>query len=625
MTTAMADLGPHGKGMWHNDSVGLGHRLYHNTPEAVNETQPLKSTDGNLILTAQVRIDNRDELFRKLGIPTPLRAEMPDGALVLKAYEKWGEDCPKHLLGDWAFAVWDAHEQKLFIARDHQGESRLVYYHTPKIFAFATSLNALLAVPEIPKTLNKNMLGQGLARLGQWLTEDTFYDGIHYLCVAHALTINNRKMNLRRYWFPESVPDLYLSSDEEYQEAFLSYYTEAIKCRLRSLLPVGATLSGGLDSGSVVALAAPELHKRGQKLTAFSSIPRNTDHLASEPHSFNDESPFIQATSEHVGNIDLHYVRATKTSSLEAMKRLMLHFGESYGNENGCWMVEILDQATQHGIGTLLTGQGGNSTVSWNGRNAYLSSLVKQKQWRTLWHETRSWQTLKQCPLFSALKSQLIRTLLPSSVLMQYDAFKHRNLAQKISALNPNLEKQITPFLNKRKQERQIDRSQSIAGQTLRTLWGQSAIWQWCKPWPVCGVDGRLEVRDPTLDARIIEFCISVPEEQWAKDGQDRLLIRRAMKQKLPPKVLWNNQRGLQTADIVWRLQEDMAALRKTCTQLSRSSLAQKYIDLPKITNILHILQTRPPLEVPNDHIRAFYRGIMIGVFLLHFECSDFP
>lgn len=93
MLVQMADLGPDGENVWYKGSIGLGHRLFHNTPESFHEALPLESTDGHLVVTACARLDNRDDLFRALDVPSAERAYIPDGAMILKAYEKWGEDC----------------------------------------------------------------------------------------------------------------------------------------------------------------------------------------------------------------------------------------------------------------------------------------------------------------------------------------------------------------------------------------------------------------------------------------------------------------------------------------------------------------------------------------------------
>ena len=143
MMSSMDYWGPDGSGVWREDSVALGHLMLHSTPESLHEKLPIKRQTDDIVITAQTRIDNRDELFRALGIHHPDRNNMPDSQLILKAYDKWGEECPDYLLGDWAFAIWDPRQIRLFIARDHHGNTALYWYHTSRFFAFASSLKGL--------------------------------------------------------------------------------------------------------------------------------------------------------------------------------------------------------------------------------------------------------------------------------------------------------------------------------------------------------------------------------------------------------------------------------------------------------------------------------------------------
>ena len=125
MQTALARWGPDGGDLWLQGSVGLGHWLLYNTPEALYARQPLKSHADRFVLTAGARLDNRDELCDLFDIPYPQRSQTPDGALILRAYERWGQGCVEHLLGDWSFALWDARQHELFLARDHHGNTGL--------------------------------------------------------------------------------------------------------------------------------------------------------------------------------------------------------------------------------------------------------------------------------------------------------------------------------------------------------------------------------------------------------------------------------------------------------------------------------------------------------------------
>src|SRR4028118_115937 len=156
MVAALAHRGPDGAGVWSEGAVGLGHCMLWTTPESLHEKLPLVDKSRDLTITADARIDNREELMEQLGITAEAHGEVSDSQLVLAAYGKWGEDCPQHLLGDFAFVIWDGAKQQLFCARDHFGVKPFYYhYAADKRFAFATEIKALLGLPEVPRQLNE--------------------------------------------------------------------------------------------------------------------------------------------------------------------------------------------------------------------------------------------------------------------------------------------------------------------------------------------------------------------------------------------------------------------------------------------------------------------------------------
>ena len=189
MTAPLAHRGPDGKGTWLGGRVGLGHLLLTTTPESQNERLPLER-DG-LTITADARLDNRDELLRALDISPAA----PDGELILAAYGRWGEACPARLLGDFAFAVWDTRRRILFAARDHFGVKPLYYFCSPGVFAFASELKALLPVPFVPRRLDEERVADYLLSLGED-TESTFYRDIRRLPPAHTITATGETVTI---------------------------------------------------------------------------------------------------------------------------------------------------------------------------------------------------------------------------------------------------------------------------------------------------------------------------------------------------------------------------------------------------------------------------------------------
>lgn len=176
----MAHWGPDGKHLWRGENAGLGCLSYVNAPEAIYETLPRRMGNG-LWLTAEARIDNRHQLFRRLRVPRERRKEMPDGELIERAYLEWGETCTDHLYGDWSFAVWDPRAQELFLARDHHGITALYYCVDHRTFAFASDRRALLALLQAPQPIDQLYLAQMLLAWPVYHGERTVYTSIRRL------------------------------------------------------------------------------------------------------------------------------------------------------------------------------------------------------------------------------------------------------------------------------------------------------------------------------------------------------------------------------------------------------------------------------------------------------------
>ncbi len=187
MTEAMAFWGPDGRGQIASGPVGFGQLMLYNTPEAHLEQLPRQTASG-LLLTAEARIDNRAELCQIFNIPHPDREQTTDSQLIELAYEKWGEACPDHLLGDWSFAIWNPQTHRLFLARDHYGNTALYYFQDANRFIFASSREALLAVG-VPRRLNELYLAQVLVNWPAYELERSIDLDIYRLPSAQAMQI----------------------------------------------------------------------------------------------------------------------------------------------------------------------------------------------------------------------------------------------------------------------------------------------------------------------------------------------------------------------------------------------------------------------------------------------------
>ena len=619
----MAYRGPDSSGSWRDGPVGLGHLMLHTTPESMHETLPLKNASGDLVITADARIDNREELFEALGIPHPEHSRMPDSAIILKAYEKWGEDCPSHLLGDFAFAIWDVAQRRLFCARDHYGSKPFFYYRSSRFFIFATAIKALFALPHVPRRMSEvgivNFLVPFLS-----VGENTFYERVFRLPPANAMVVTPVGVDIRQYWFLEQVPNLYLRSDQEYLEAFQEIFFKAVRSRLRSVRPVGILLSGGLDSGSVACVAARQLKKRGVSLHAFSSIPLKDFNSPVPGDWIADETPYIEEIRRQEENMVITYDRAEDRTPLTDLERDYWLLDRPILNAvNRHWIVSLLEEAQSRDVGVLLTGQEGNNTISWHGRG-YFGTLARHGHWWTLVKELRRWSEVHKKKSWNTLKGQILAPLVPDRIWLAYRRWKctsDPSISQ--SPINPGFARQMGAY--ERFCHSGINPSRRLFFDSREQRYSliNPGSTQVGDTWDGLGSGFRMEVRDPTADKRFLEFCLAVPDHQDIRNGLDRSLVRRAMDGILPPKVQWRTQRGLQGADYIQRLSKTWDDLVVEVERLEHMETLSAYLNLPKIRRVMETLREQPTTEQYIAGNNILLRGLIFAHFFLWFEKTE--
>ncbi len=611
---AMAHWGPDGSRIWQEGQAGLGHLLLYSTPQSINESLPLHHPTGDLVLTASARLDNRDDLLSSLAISSSERDEISDCSLILRAYEKWGADCPQHLLGDWAFALWDKRTRKLFLARDHFGHTGLYYYRQGNLFVFASAMQGVLAVPEVLCRLNPMAIAQ--MSPGYPADETTPYQQIFRLTPAKCMTVSEKGIQQRQYWHPREIPDVRFRRDEEYVEAFLDIYGTAVRSRLRSHRPVGITLSGGLDSSSTAAVAAPELARRGQRLKALTSIPKHESTGGLLDCQFGDERPFVEKICRHVGNIDTSFVSAEDIGPVEGIRQALDIYHEPLVTAaNNYWLIAVMQRAKQMNVGTLLTGQGGNLTISWPGnRDLYLWTLLSRGRIGAYFHEVNAWRKENRAPWWRTLKNQLGRSVIPNQLLRMRNRSRARG---RYMSLKPEFFEALAR-----------DGYHVAPRPELKTVHGNSVHRKFyslmrdgqLSAWSELGAAFGINVTTPTFDQRLISFCLGIPQDQYTRGGQEKLLIRRAMKGRLPKEILWSEQKGKQSADIIRRLRDERDEVQSVLHELRSSNLAQECLNLPLMTRVFESLQHDVTADLTRQAIDILMKGVMIGLFLRRFE-----
>jgi asparagine synthase (glutamine-hydrolysing) len=256
MMSAIAHRGPDGYGVWVEGPVGLGFNNLHTTPESLEEAQPLHDWESGDHLVCDARIDNRDDVRRELlALGHQLRTAS-DGELVLHAWQQWGEDCPMKFEGDFAIAAWNTRTQRLWCARDHLGCRTIYYYSSPKFFAFASEIKALLKLQEVPKKLDESQFLCFLLPALEYESQTaTCFAGINRLQGGHRLSSSAESETLSDYWPLIDCNELPHLSIHDCARDFLETLSLVLRRQLRRAKPLAIAMSGGVDSTSLACLA----------------------------------------------------------------------------------------------------------------------------------------------------------------------------------------------------------------------------------------------------------------------------------------------------------------------------------------------------------------------------------
>ncbi len=574
----------------------------------------IKGINEDIVITATGRVDNRDELIRELAI-SDRQTVIPDSKVILHAFCKWGEDCPKHIYGDWSFAVWHPRERRLFLARDHYGNTSLYYYADERVFAFASDRKALLAMNLAPIKMDELYLAQILVSWPARHGERTIHTPIKRLPPAHCLIVTHERLDTRQYWRLEETPELRLPGRNDYVEAFCELFDEAVRCRLKDVNSgsktqenrgngdrhIAVSLSGGLDSGSVTATAARLLRKEGKRLTAFTSVPM-TDTGFYTKKSFNNEFPLASATARYAGNVDLYPVTAQTISPIQAIRRsLEIHNEPLLAAGNSFWILALEEAARAKGCRVLLTGQSGNAGISWTGDvfSQPLSVQLSHYGWRK-WAKERVKLTAPDMLLKAYRRARMPKVY---SWCKSYSI--HPDFARRLNLpelrLNDTLAQPRSPQENR---FRMLMPGRDMTGALIAEM----------------GEAYGLDVRDPTADVRVLAFTFSVPDHIFMDPttGLDRWLIRKAMEGRLPDEVRLNRLHGRQAADLVLRLRACAAEVEDALDELAVGPAAV-YVDVPYLREVWSMFQTQNTLDTFRKAISVFTRVIMAGLWVNDF------
>jgi asparagine synthase (glutamine-hydrolysing) len=564
--------GPDGHGQWSDGPAGLGHLMLHVTPESLHEKLPVTVASApHLVITADARIDNRDELFDALEIPAPRRQQIPDGEVILAAYERWGSGCVRRLLGDFAFAIWNRKDRTLFCARDVFGCKPFVYHHDARRFVFASDIRGVLPALATP-VLNEPLLAAYL-QMKTYHAEKryTFFRDILKLPPAHTLAVCDGQVRLARYWSAEDAAEIRLATDEDYEEQMRTLFAESVRCRLRSAFPIGSHLSGGLDSSSVTVMAARTLRECGQRLATYSWSP------APAASSFGPDSEYARIDAVcRAEELTCEFIPTTKESLIQSFQRnITVEPVEMMARE-----ATVQSSAAKRGLRVMLSGWGGDEGVSIR-TSDFLPDLLRRGRWfeftRIATSQIRNRETgrdafrsaigIARAVAVPHLPDRLYNLVLPRSQMMHQAVCIHPAFRRKYRAEVRELSGPLWRHL-------------ASMRATVQRRFEVGHIVKRIEHWAASGVRHTLEYRYPMLDRRLVEFILGVPAERHRDVECTAPLFARVAGSFLPPEAIGIHVKGEHlTVDALRK--ECFAAYLQWCEHLLKGGKAagSQFID----------------------------------------------
>ncbi len=590
MTDTIAHRGPDGEGFWFNDNntLGLGHRRLSIIDLSDNGKQPMHYLEGRYTIIFNGEIYNYIELREDLISKGYHFKSGSDTEVLLALYDFKKEKCLDDLDGMFAFAIWDNKTEQLFCARDRFGEKPFYYSYLQNEFIFCSEIKGLLAVG-VSKELNPPLLYSFIETShvlhNPNAPEETFYKHINRLPKAHYMLVDAKlSIEVKRYWSLDSIKVNNEITFENAKTKFLELFTQSIARRLRSDVPVGSSLSGGLDSSSIVSLISKLDVKVQHTFSArFANFKR-------------DEGKYIDIATQHL-KVNKHFVWPDENSFLEEFQNMLWHQDEPIGSASIYAQYCVMKKAKEEGVTVLLDGQGADEILA--GYEYYLDFYLQsvyhqhpenyQAELSTIQqlhsHLNFEDQTLKSIETPKLRKKPFINPLLMLTKPKIYKRIKNNwPLAGFYSS--DFIDSVTDKFKVEYKGEYNINQylKHSLMTDNLEDLLRYSDR---------NSMAHHREVRLPFLSHNLVEFLFSLPEEMKIYKGWTKYILRSAMADLMPNEITWRVDKvGYEPPQTNWMKHAKINDMvNEAFSKLQKNSVLSKTASLTE-SNIWPILAT---------------------------------
>ncbi len=611
MIDAQQHRGPDAAGVWADEYCALGHRRLSIIDLSEAGRQPMANDDGSVQITYNGEIYNFQSLRAELAALGYRFRTRTDTETILHAYEQWGVACLQKLRGMFAFAIWDRRQRRLFVARDRVGKKPLFYTQAGSRFFFASELQGLLAHAEVPREVLPEALDAYLS-YGYVPAPHTGFRNVFKLPPAHFLMLDLAAAlpvpKVERYWSLSYEPKLKLS-EAEACAALRAKLTEAVRLRMISDVPIGAFLSGGIDSSIVVGLMAQH-----------STQPVKTFSIGFKEAAYNELEH-----ARRIANLwqTEHHEFVVEADALSILPKLVRHYGEPYA-DSSCVPTFYVAQMTRQHVTVALNGDGGDESFA--GYERYLGNRLAER--------------LRLLP-GAVLAAQTMGRLLPDSIDPKN---RLRNLRRFLLVLAQPMPQRYAHWLSYFSEaDKQSLYSADFAAQlngVRRGTWLPELIEEFCRNYPpgdpvdaalaadvqgylpfdllvkvdIATMANSLEARSPLLDQEVMEFAAQLPADMKLRGRNLKHLLKTAFTDLLPPANVNRRKAGFGVPVGQWFRGQLRELLRDAL--LAPEAVARNYFKPQTVERLLN-----EHLERRGDHTFPLWSLLMLELW--HRELVD--
>lgn len=582
---------PHAKGhvsVWNDGSAAFAVLDF-----ASAEANAIVQTSAGSVLAADVRLDDIPWLQQKSGTSS----SAPD-TLAAHALDRWGQDAPEKLLGDFALAHWNPAKRELLLARDIAGVRPLVYHHAPgRHFLFASFPSAIHASGLLPRELDEAALVHSMYMI--FSKTETLSRGVVALPPAGALRLHNDRVDVRTYWQPALQPRRHRTPADAAEE-LRSLLTSAVETRLPANGNVAAHLSGGLDSSGLAILAARALRRQHRHLYAYSFLLRPEERILGD-----DESPYVEAVLAQEPDIVWQPVHPGTSGDLRLDPDRVLPLDEDNPENVVC------RYAGGQGAQVIFSGWGGDEGATFNGRGM-LAHALRFGRLPYLLHELQAQRRVRGHSLRSLVLGGTISPLLPDWASTLADRIRRRHTQD----LRPNV---LQPGSLSHEQHRTNPLLLSTdLRKTQLALLSSGHIATRATNWALIGARRGIAFAFPLLDRRIQEFALSLPATWHVRDGWRRRPYRDAMEGVLPEVVRWRHEKLAPIPQVNGALSANRGRLLQQLDHLEQHPRVRAIFNVDAVRDLVRLVPENVSGKPDTQAIYAYASGAQAITFMAY-------